>query len=486
MPTWIRERAKHIQANKPDMPESTANPGGLESAKIAFADELSKIALVERLVRIGATDVSGTPRLVMKHRTPDELAQLQQSVSDAWDRGVAPARETAHSIAQYVPTERGKDIAERGMNFLLDNPEQIPLQAVPLPGVSFAALAAKKGLERGLDRIAPLQKAAFLSRGRYLLDQVGKPKVRPEPAGPPNAALKVAALEPKYVLSVGLRDPAVVKVAMFPTSSTPMGSTGMDAQKKLMKSQSVGTPDDKSGIGFKPLNQVGKDAKVPGVPNPIGNNTASFGAKLGTIRVDKIPAGKSPVAALGMDLNDNQRRAIVGGKAVGVDPHVKEAAAIMVKWAFGSTGFGPTGGVFRPRYASYQGQTPIPSPVILDPHIKQSGSGEQPMQKKVAFSQSGYGPANAVAATHGNGGNHSSYLGQVPIPSSVVLDPHIKRAGSVLGKVAGIPLTPQGRLSASSKEGKPKTTGFAGPSIADTAKPIGYGMTLPGAAKNRI
>lgn len=602
MPKWIHERAKYIQAKNPSMPEGqafaiatqqahatgkspkgygtsegrstakakyttpkddkkTANPGGLESSKIAFADELLKIALVERLVRLGATDVPGTPRLVMRHRSPEELAQLQQSVEDSWTRAAAPMKEKAHAVAQYVPTQRGKVLAEKGMGFLIDNPEQIPLQAVPLPGVSFAALAAKKGLENTIDRIAPLQKAAFLSGGHYLLDQVGKPKVRRMSAEPPDESLKVAKLDPKYVLSVGLANGVTLdcigpilsrvnkfgcgghsfgiqsdeavdkdgehenlgcwdgdggalitdmhaksledgrewdidvdtgksvksKTAMFPTTPTPMGSTGMNAQKKLMKSQRVGTLDDKNSIDFKPLNQAGKGTSAPGVANSSGSSSSStFSAKIGAVRVDKLPPGTSPVAALGPDLSDNQRRAVVGGKTVEVNPHVKEAAALMVKWAFGSTGFGPTGGVFRPQYASYQGQTPIPSPVMMDPHIKQSGSCEQPSRKKVAFSQSGYGEATSIAPTSGNAGRHASYQGQIPVPSPVVLDPHIKRAGNALSKAASIPLTPKGRLSASSREGKPKTTGFDGPSIAETAKPIGFGKTLPGASKNGI
>jgi hypothetical protein len=453
MPQWIHNRAEHLLAKNPSMdkgqafaiatqqshalgkspkgygtPEGrstakgkyptpkddkkTANPGGLDSPKLAFADELSKIALVERLVRLGATDVPGTPRLMMRQRSPEELANLQQSVTDSWDKAVAPAKVKATAFAHKVPTEKGKAMTEAALHGLIDNPEALALLPVPLPGVALGATVAKHGLENLIDRYAPLQKAAFNAGGGYLLDQVGKPKVRTRSVEPPEASLKVA---------------------MFPTTPTPMGTTGMQAQKQLMKSQQVGTTDDKNSVQFKPLNQTG--TKVPGVANSASG--------------------------------------------------VKMAAALMAKWAFGSTGFGPTGGVFRPQYESYQGTTPIASPVVMDPRIKHGGNCP-PSTKKVAFSQSGFGQATSLGAYGGNGGYHESYQGQTPIPSAVVMDPRIKRAGEALRKAASIPLTPQGRLSSSSREGKPKSTGFGGPSIASVSKPVGFGSALPGASKNGI
>ena len=56
--------------------------------------------------------------------------------------------------------------------------------------------------------------------------------------------------------------------------------------------------------------------------------------------------------------------------------------------------------------------------------------------------------------------------------------------GSV--KLAAIPLTPKGRLANTSKEGKPKQTGFSGPSVAEVSKPVGFSSPMPGAEKNRI
>lgn len=47
-------------------------------------------------------------------------------------------------------------------------------------------------------------------------------------------------------------------------------------------------------------------------------------------------------------------------------------------------------------------------------------------------------------------------------------------------------MNPAGKLNSSQRVGAPKTTGFSGPSIADIAKPKGFGTPMPGAQKNQI
>lgn len=45
---------------------------------------------------------------------------------------------------------------------------------------------------------------------------------------------------------------------------------------------------------------------------------------------------------------------------------------------------------------------------------------------------------------------------------------------------------PKASLTATQRMGQPKTTGFAGPSIADVSKPKGFGTPLSGALKNQL
>lgn len=47
-------------------------------------------------------------------------------------------------------------------------------------------------------------------------------------------------------------------------------------------------------------------------------------------------------------------------------------------------------------------------------------------------------------------------------------------------------MSPAASLNATQRVAGPKTTGFSGPSIADIAKPKGYGLPMPGAQKNQI
>ena len=558
----------------------------LEDAADLGLKPIVKQALAERLIRLGATDIPGTPRLVMRHRDPKELAGLQQYVTDAWERKAAPLKQKVTNFSQKVPTDFGKNIVRGIGHTAIDNPDAALAAAVPFPFVSAAYLAGKKGLEHMIDRVAPLQKAAFLSSGKYLLDQVGKPKIKPLGAEPPDKRLRI-------------------KEGMFPTDTPP--SVIDTSIKKHMK--------DSAGIG-------GTNKQLPGVPNSSGSAHSIAGAKLASIKVAVSPQwinarvgeamtkGVAPERAkkfldntarkfvfapdtsqvaekylsannaarqqgmgeLAGSIGNELRTAATAGprprnipsvppsssgifvhqtntplsipplasmphvpvhspaafattqaspvlhsvappSAVakapsGINPYLVGGAAALggaallgggaylahramkarqaaskaqekaagAKYAFSDSGFGPTGGVFRPQYESYQGRKPIPAVTVMDPHLKQGGN----CTKKLAFEQSGFGEARSFGPYAGNGGNHASYQGRKPIPSVITEDPHLTR------KIAAIPTTPKGILHASMLRGQPKVTAPPGPSVAQISKPIGYGRNLPGANKNGI
>jgi hypothetical protein len=121
---------------------------------------MDKAALIERLMRLGATDVPGTPRLLMRQRSPQELAQLQEGVTAGIGKLQAPLRRGVDAAAGALPPGRLQSFARKAGNLAIDNPEILPMQAVPIPGLTPAWLAAKKGLEKGIDHIAPLPKTA--------------------------------------------------------------------------------------------------------------------------------------------------------------------------------------------------------------------------------------------------------------------------------------------------------------------------------------
>jgi hypothetical protein len=122
---------------------------------------MKKSALLERLVRLAATDIPGTPRMVMRHRSPEELAALQHGVSGAFRKFEDPVKQHVHGVIDKVPHERTRNALKSVSDMMIENPETIPMKAVPIPGISLGYLAAKKGLERGIDKLAPIPKLAF-------------------------------------------------------------------------------------------------------------------------------------------------------------------------------------------------------------------------------------------------------------------------------------------------------------------------------------
>lgn len=83
---------------------------------------------------------------------------------------------------------------------------------------------------------------------------------------------------------------------------------------------------------------------------------------------------------------------------------------------------------------------------------------------------------------------HPPFMPPFRVPNIYGKDPQLKESGSktIDEKRAAAAATPAGQLAQSQREGQPKTTGFAGPSISDVSKPVGFGHALPGTAKNRI
>jgi hypothetical protein len=71
-------------------------------------------------------------------------------------------------------------------------------------------------------------------------------------------------------------------------------------------------------------------------------------------------------------------------------------------------------------------------------------------------------------------------------PGMTKVDPSLEPGGIKAAAAATGAMSPAAKLTTSQRVGAPKTTGFSGPSIADIAKPKGYGTVLPGAGKNAI
>lgn len=125
----------------------------------AFAEELEKRALIERLVRLAATDIPKTPRLLMRQRSPAELKALQGSVEAAGKKHIAdPIMGVAERGIQRLPAGRVQETARKGARLVAEDPVgAIATAPIPIPGIQPAYFAGKKMLERGIDRAFPIK-----------------------------------------------------------------------------------------------------------------------------------------------------------------------------------------------------------------------------------------------------------------------------------------------------------------------------------------
>lgn len=124
---------------------------------------LEKKALVERLVRLAATPVPHTPKGVLPVLNPKGLANLQHDVEGWWGSHVTnPLMNVAETGIKYLPS-KVQGTARKGARLIAEDPiGGTAANLVPVPGAFPAYLGAKKLLEKGIDRFAPLQKAAGL------------------------------------------------------------------------------------------------------------------------------------------------------------------------------------------------------------------------------------------------------------------------------------------------------------------------------------
>jgi hypothetical protein len=143
-----------------------------------------KRALVERLARLAATDIPNTPRLLMRHRSPGELAGIQQGVTSAIGRVTAPIKKTLNTPIPGTPEilpEKMRGAVRKGTDFAIDNPETLLGMGLPVPGALALLHAGKRGLEKSIDKAWPMAQPAQ-SVGRLM---PGAPGLAKAAAGAP-------------------------------------------------------------------------------------------------------------------------------------------------------------------------------------------------------------------------------------------------------------------------------------------------------------
>ncbi len=125
--------------------------------------------VLAQAARLGATDfedlpgvrnyIKSTPRLFMRHRSPEELAGIEHGINAAFNRVEQPVVDASHKAISKVPGVASRPRLQKGLNTtaeaMIRNPDFMLAKLSPIPGSSFAVLGLKKGIEKTIDRLAP-------------------------------------------------------------------------------------------------------------------------------------------------------------------------------------------------------------------------------------------------------------------------------------------------------------------------------------------
>lgn len=161
--------ARQLQESKQVAFAKPTKPDASKAISVKFGSaSMDKEAVVERLVRMGAMDIPKTPRLLMRKRSPQELAALQEGVERAWSKRVTdPILQKVVPQIERIPenkvTKWPKKYLSYGSKLLAEDPIGIGLmQFTVTPGATEAYIAGKKGLEKAIDVAFPLKAAKKL------------------------------------------------------------------------------------------------------------------------------------------------------------------------------------------------------------------------------------------------------------------------------------------------------------------------------------
>lgn len=182
------------------------------------------------------------------------------------------------------------------------------------------------------------------------------------------------------------------------------------------------------------------------------------------------PEGKRTAKAKFDTPKDDEKKANPGHLD---SPKLKSAAVLMLaKLAFGNSQYAGQPAQNGP---GMKGRSQIPPFVAPPIETKEAGAGVG-----AGFSTSQYsgplsfGPFKQTSQIPG-------FVSPAMTKGDPELEPNVKVGFAATGAMGAM-----GKLRSAQRVGAPKVTGFAGPSIAQIAKPKGFGQPLSGALKNRL
>ena len=465
---------------------------------------MEKAALIERLVRLAATPIKGTPKGLMNLRTPEQLGHLQQAVGGAIKGVTEPVKARVGKVLSKLP---GGGVLQRGANAVIDNPEILPMQAIPgstllTPGY----LKAKRGLEGLIDRVAPTKTAFATSQYSGPLNpdiRSGASVLPPFKAPNLRSALQKnsGAVTPKVGPAFGdlTKAGAVDNLnEWWAKKGGPHLARGgsHSAFKKLMQDEGVPSKWQDQLMGAAKKRYPGgsltgrfKAVAAKAAPHvaPIAIPAAIAG---GVYLHDRLKKRKEKTAA-GAPTRGNFMQAsdIPAFKWPRLDQAIQKnggnAEVMEGKSSEPKKNVGPVASAsindnpVLENTSKYAGYIKLEGDAVIETDKNGKSLGKGPLPEKggrVSLKEKDSDSFGGYYSYSPNDFKKSKYA-EVDIPALV----------AELSKQAAF-TTPAGQLAKTQSIGAPKATAPPGPSIADIAKPKGakFGIGIPGAFKGGI
>lgn len=418
-----------------------------------------KTALVERAARLLATDIPGTPRLLMRHRSPEELAAIQHGVESAFRKVQAPVRNTLHGVVNKVPVgDKVRGVLHRGTDLAVDNPEILPLQALPIPGVTPAYLAAKGGAHRIVDRFFPVaddtMKTVTSSALYAELAKLGT--ISDEQAA--KSLDRYESLERSSpTVRQGLRYAAIGAVAGPAIRAVGQAIRGGRRSGVSMLGHLAGADLPGTGNALRSLASNAAGGAIGSGAIPLIRGQMDRQAEMGTLKQYLSERHQEPEHQAAGKLSDPFVPVEKSAAPVATKKKLQEKDSAMT----GATPARPwdgSGGMYL--NASFE---------------KEARSGQvvtASEYEKNAFETSMYDSGMSPPRT-----NQVSQIPAFRVPS-------LRKPFEIPEKNASMAVTPMGRAHAAQRVGLPHSTAGT-PSIAQVSKPVGYGRAIPGATSGK-
>lgn len=452
MPEWMHNRAEHILAKNPDMPKSEAFAIATQQGHALGKNP--KGYGTERGRRVAKRKFD-TPKDDVKKANPGNLGSSKMAsmraelakMADLIAGGKADDKTDKDFDKEQLRMGRKVEREHTSNPTLADEIARDHLEEIPDYYTRLARMEAS----------APKRKEAMDPDHPYLLDQVGKPKTRNLSAMPPDKSLVVKTGALSYH---GMR--TALGAGLGAAAGAGLGAAHAEPGHRLHDAIYGAAAGGTIG------GTVGYVA-----PKYLASRAGTINRRTGEMVVapsSRMEALRHVGQAARHDIGTAAQRA---GQAVqGAGQQLQQTGNRMQ---------------YNVRKELVSARPAVPAPSQMVTGAASPMALAKAAEAKLAFTESMYSGGTSIGGNLVNT-NIIPPFRNPPVktagPPSQGKDVKLAAMVDELMKLNAVSaITPAGRLAQSRKVGMPKTTAPPGPSIAQIAKPVGYGSPEPGTTK---